>query len=152
MSSNCIFCKIIDKQIPSHILYEDEYIICILDAFPANVGHCLVIPKLHVENIFSLENNLGSKLFSKSIDVACALKNTFNVNDINIMQNNGSLAGQTVEHFHIHIIPRFENDNFIVSSSKTYEPLKLSHSKFEDVCLSLKNSLSRINEVNNIDM
>ena len=106
---NCIFCKIINKQIPSSVVYEDDDVIAFLDISQATIGHTLVVPKKHYENIFEL--NQDTTIMQVVIKVANALKDSLNVSDLNIVNNNGPLAGQTVNHFHIHLIPRYENDN-----------------------------------------
>ncbi len=111
MDKNCIFCKIINKEFDANIIYEDDYIIAFLDKFPSNIGHTLIVPKKHIKNIFELDTDTGSKIFSKAIDISNSLKNILGVDDINILQNNGSIAGQTVFHFHLHVIPRFKDDD-----------------------------------------
>ncbi len=121
MSNDCIFCKIINKEFDSNIIYEDDDIIALLDKFPSSLGHTLVVPKKHVTNIFELDKNTGSKIFSKAIDICNNLKSTLGIDNINILQNNGSLASQTVFHFHLHIIPRYENDNVNITWN-TVEP------------------------------
>lgn len=141
MLSDCIFCKIINKKVESYIIFEDNDMVCILDVFPANKGHILVIPKIHVVDIFSLEKSLGAKLFSKTTELAKCIKTTFGTNNINIIQNNGPIAGQSVNHFHIHIIPRFENDNFI-GIHQQYEPLQLDNKTFTELRDSIKINLS----------
>ncbi len=111
MDNNCIFCKIINKDFDSNIVYEDDEIIAFLDKFPSNFGHTLIVPKKHIENIFDMDYDLGATIFKKAIDISNALKKVLNVSDVNILQNNGVNAGQTVFHFHMHVIPRFENDD-----------------------------------------
>ena len=106
----CIFCKIINGEIPSYKVYEDENFLAFLDISQATIGHTLVIPKKHYENIFELPE--GSNIFSIVTKLAKAIKKATNVQGVNILNNNGEIAGQTVKHFHIHIIPRYENDDF----------------------------------------
>lgn len=110
MDKNCIFCKIINREIPGSILYEDEDFIVIFDKFPSKAGHTLVITKKHIESIYDMDSELASKLFVLVAKVAKELKSVLKCEGLNILQNNGSVAGQEVNHFHMHVIPRYEND------------------------------------------
>ena len=107
----CVFCKIISGEFPSYKIYEDDLCIAILDISQATIGHTLIIPKNHVQNIFELSEELASELFKRVVFVANKLKKNLDINDLNILNNNGALAGQTVMHYHIHLLPRTENDN-----------------------------------------
>ena len=107
---NCIFCKIIDGVIPSTVIYEDETSKVILDIAPAAKGHAILVLKEHVENVFELDPALAGKVFSVVPKVAAAIKETLGCDGLNILQNNGVAAGQTVFHFHIHFIPRWDDD------------------------------------------
>jgi len=107
---NCIFCKIIDGVIPSATIYEDENVKVILDIAPASKGHAILILKEHVENVFALPAELAGKVFAVVPKVAAAIKETLGCDGMNILQNNGVAAGQTVFHFHIHFIPRWDED------------------------------------------
>ena len=138
MSGSCIFCKIINGEIASNIIYEDKDFMVILDRFPANVGHTLIIPKVHVANIYELNETLASKLFMLALKVAKVMKDDFEVQGLNILQNNGELAGQTVFHFHMHLIPRTEGDKVEMK----WENLELSDKKFEEVTSLLKDKLT----------
>lgn len=104
----CIFCKIINGEIPCYKIYEDEKYLAFLDLSQATKGHTLVIPKKHYDNIFDLDEN--SDIFNIVIKISKALKKTLQIENINIINNSGSLAGQTINHFHIHLIPRYEGD------------------------------------------
>ena len=106
----CLFCKIINKEIPCYKVYEDDDFLAFLDISQATVGHTLVIPKKHYANIFELDDETASKLLIVVKNVANLLKNKLNLSAVNILNNSGELAGQTVHHLHIHIIPRYEND------------------------------------------
>lgn len=107
---NCIFCKIIKGDIPATVIYEDENAKVILDIAPAAKGHAILIAKEHVENVFALENELAGKIFAVVPKVAAAIRETLGCDGMNILQNNGVAAGQTVFHFHIHFIPRWNDD------------------------------------------
>lgn len=122
MKDNCIFCKIIDGQIPSTTVYEDAEFKAIMDISPANKGHVIVLVKEHVENIFELNDELAAKVFPVVSKVASAVKKTLKCDGINVLQNNGTAAGQTVFHLHVHIIPRYDGDNEILGwNTKSYE-------------------------------
>ena len=109
--SDCIFCKIIKGEIPSYTIFEDEYFKVILDRFPSSLGHTLIITKKHYDNIYKLDSVISEKLYPLAVNIANKLKNSLNCDGINILQNNEAAASQTVGHFHLHIIPRYENDN-----------------------------------------
>ena len=115
MSDNCIFCKIISGEIPSAVIYEDEEFKVILDRFPSSIGHALIMPKKHIENIFEMPIQKGGKLFELAVKIAPIIKKELNCDGINILQNNGEAAGQSVPHFHLHIIPRYKNDGVLSS-------------------------------------
>ena len=108
---NCIFCKLANGDIPTNTVYEDDYLRAIMDVSPANKGHIIILPKSHAANIFELEDCYIEKAFVLAKKIAAALKKLLNCDGVNILQNNGEAAGQTVFHFHVHIIPRYEGDN-----------------------------------------
>ncbi len=107
---NCIFCKIIAGEIPSATIYEDDKFKVILDRFPGNIGHALVLTKEHYSNIFEIDEDTAAELFRLAVKVAKNMKEVLGFEAMNVVQNNGSLAGQTVHHFHMHLIPRYEGD------------------------------------------
>jgi len=108
--SDCIFCKISEGQIPSTTLYEDNDFRVIFDVGPASKGHALILPKKHFDDVFSMDEETASKIFVVAVKVAKAMKEVLNFDGMNIVQNNGIIAGQTVFHFHMHLIPRYEGD------------------------------------------
>lgn len=110
MNSNCIFCKIIEGEIPSVSVYEDEDFKAILDVAPSARGHVIILPKKHAANIFELPDEYVSKVMVVAKKIAKAVKETYHCDGVNILQNNGEAAGQTVFHFHVHVIPRFKGD------------------------------------------
>lgn len=110
MSENCIFCKIANGEIPSATLYEDEDFRVILDLGPASKGHALILPKEHAANIFELPDDLAAKAIVLAKKIATTLKEGLHADGVNIVQNNGEVAGQTVFHFHMHLIPRYNGD------------------------------------------
>ena len=107
---NCIFCKIANGEIPSTTLYEDEDFRVILDMGPATRGHALLLPKEHYANLFELDDELAAKALVTAKKVAARMKDALGADGFNLVQNNGEVAGQTVFHFHMHLIPRYEND------------------------------------------
>lgn len=109
--SNCIFCKIANGEIPSKTLYEDQDVRVIFDISPASKGHAIIIPKQHVSDLFECPDELAAKLLPVAKKVGAALKEELSCDGVNILQNNGEAAGQTVFHLHIHIIPRYQNDS-----------------------------------------
>lgn len=114
-NQECIFCKIANGEIPSSTVYENSDFKVILDVAPAAKGHCLIIPREHFKDIYEIDADTAGKLFSLATEVARALKQELHCDGLNILQNNGAAAGQTVSHFHLHLIPRFEGDNVTMS-------------------------------------
>lgn len=109
--NNCIFCKIANGEIPSATIYEDEDFRVILDLSPASKGHALILPKEHYANLFELDDEVASKVLPVAKQVVTKMKEVLNCDGYNLVQNNGESAGQTVNHFHLHLIPRDEGDN-----------------------------------------
>lgn len=109
--NDCIFCLIANGDIPSATVYEDEYFRAILDISPAAKGHTLLLPKDHAADLFELPDELCEKALVTAKKIAKAVKEVTGADGVNILQNNGEAAGQTVRHFHIHIIPRMEGDH-----------------------------------------
>ena len=110
MDQNCIFCRILSGEIPSIVIYENEEFRVMLDRFPASKGHVLIIPKKHVESIYDIEPECAGRLFELATRFSTILKKTFGNDGLNIVQNNGKAAGQTVMHYHLHMIPRYKDD------------------------------------------
>ncbi|HEY5653982.1 MAG TPA: HIT family protein [Pontiella sp.] len=108
--SDCIFCKIIAKEVPAAVLYEDDDVLVFMDIGPIVKGHALVISKNHCDLVMETPDELLAKLHITAKRVAQAQMNSLRADGINIMQNNGAAAGQEVSHIHIHVIPRFNND------------------------------------------
>lgn len=108
---SCIFCKILKGEIPSCTIYEDDYVKVILNIAPAAKGHAILLVKEHAANIFELDAELAGKIFAVVPKVAAAIKAELGCDGMNILQNNGVEAGQTVFHLHIHFIPRWKEDS-----------------------------------------
>ena len=120
----CIFCKIINGDIPSKKIYEDEDILAILDISQATKGHTLVIPKKHFDNLLSIDDNEYLKVMKKVKDLAKVIVKAFDAKGCNILNNCNSVAGQSVMHFHVHIIPRYEENDLkleFTDHSKDYD-------------------------------
>jgi len=106
-----IFEKIVSREIPAHILYEDDQVISFLDISQATMGHTLICPKKAYQNIFEMPDDLLSHLMMVAKKLSIAIEKAFSISGLNLLSNNGQLAGQTVFHFHLHLIPRYkEND------------------------------------------
>ena len=108
---NCIFCKIAAGEIPSATLYEDDDFRVILDIEPASKGHALILPKEHYANLYELDDELAAKVLVLAKKMITKLTDIVGCDGYNVVQNNGKAAGQTVFHFHMHLIPRYENDD-----------------------------------------
>lgn len=115
--SDCIFCKIIDEEIPSHKVYEDENVIAFLDANPSSKGHTLVVPKNHVESIHKASGM--DYMWDALVKVSNAVEDAFDPEGLNISQNNGEVAGQEVFHLHFHVTPRYTGDEIDVSYNRS---------------------------------
>ncbi len=124
----CIFCKIIEGTIPSIKVYEDEHVLAFMDIAPATKGHVLLIPKNHCENIYDLTEVEASNLFAAAPRIANALKDEFKPAGMNLLQNNGAFAGQTVFHFHLNFIPRYnDSDGFQPTFEKDESAFTVEH-------------------------
>lgn len=126
---DCIFCKIANGDIPSKTIYEDEKFRVILDLGPATKGHALILPKDHADNLFELSEDTAGRAMTLAKKLATQMKEKLGADGFNLVQNNGSVAGQTVMHFHLHLIPRYENDGQHIS----WNPGKPSGEELEEI-------------------
>ena len=110
VKDDCIFCKLANGVFPTNKIYEDDEFTVILDAAPANKGHALILPKQHYANLFEIDDAVSAKVLPLAKKVAAALKEELECDGVNVVQNNGTAAGQTVVHFHVHVIPRYDTD------------------------------------------
>lgn len=117
MKEDCIFCKIIKGDIPSFTIYEDKLFKVILDRFPAVPGHALIIPKEHYKDIFELPEEVAQALYPLAKEMATRIKLAVDAEGMNIVQNNGEVAGQSVYHFHLHLVPRKAGDGITLNKS-----------------------------------
>ena len=108
--ANCIFCKIAKGEIPSKTLYEDERFRVILDLGPATKGHALILPKAHYADLYELPEELAGEAMKLAKKMAAKMTEKLKCEGFNLIQNNGDMAGQTVFHFHMHMIPRYQGD------------------------------------------
>jgi histidine triad (HIT) family protein len=108
---DCLFCKIVSKEIPAKIIYEDDKILAFLDIFPINKGHSIIIPKTHYQNLEGIPEGELSILYTIVKKVATLIHEKLGIGGYNILQNNFKPAGQVINHIHVHIIPRNEDDD-----------------------------------------
>ena len=106
----CIFCKIANGEIPSKTIFEDEQFRVILDLGPATKGHALILPKNHFANLYELPDETASDVMKLAKKMAVKMTEKLSCDGFNLVQNNGEIAGQTVFHYHLHLIPRYEGD------------------------------------------
>ena len=130
---NCIFCKIANGEIPSATLYEDDEFRVILDLGPASKGHALILPKSHAANIYELPDETAGKAMIRAKHMAAKMTDALKCDGYNIVQNNGEIAGQTVFHFHMHLIPRYQGDQVGI----TWKPGELSDKDREEILAKL---------------
>lgn len=135
---DCIFCKIVDGEIPSYKVYEDEFVLAFLDITQGTKGHTLVIPKKHVKNVYELDQETAQQVFAVVPKIANALKKAFNPIGLNIVNNNDQPL-QSVFHFHIHLIPRYEDDGMVLSTVNNYGKFEPEH--FTSLVNSIKENL-----------
>jgi len=136
LMENCLFCQIIEGKKPSHKIYEDENTYAFLDINPRNKGHTLVIPKKHRETFLDLKEKEINNLFQKIQKIAKAVKKATDAEGFNLLQNNKKAAGQIVDHVHVHIIPRYTEDN--VELKWRYKPEK---GEFEEIKKKIKEQI-----------
>ena len=107
---DCIFCKLANGIIPTNTIYEDDDFRVFMDAAPATKGHCLIVPKEHFDNLEEIDDAVAAKVLPLAKKIMKHLKEKLSWDGFNVMQNNGEVAGQTVFHFHMHLIPRYNDD------------------------------------------
>ena len=131
---NCIFCKLANGEIPTATLYEDEDFRVILDASPASKGHALILPKEHYANLYELDDEVAAKALVLAKKMITKLTDLLGCDGYNIVQNNGEAAGQTVFHFHMHLIPRYQGDGVEL----TWKPGSLTDEDRDEILAKLK--------------
>ncbi|MCQ2491478.1 MAG: HIT family protein [Lachnospiraceae bacterium] len=134
---DCIFCNLANGIWPAEAIYEDDKVKVILDAGPASKGHALILPKEHADDMFDLDEESAAHIFVVANKVAKAMKKTLNCDGMNILQNNGPIAGQTVFHFHLHLIPRYEGDGIAL----TWKPGSVTDEEKSEIIAEIKKGL-----------
>lgn len=137
MKDDCIFCKLANGVFPTNMIYEDDDFAVILDADPVSKGHALILPKEHAANIYELPDETAAKLFPLAKKLATKMTDVLSADGFNILQNNGETAGQTVFHFHMHLIPRFADASNNEGLLGFTHP-GLSEDEIKEICEKLK--------------
>lgn len=135
---NCIFCKLAAGDIPTNTVYEDDTFRVIMDANPATKGHSLIIPKDHFANLYEMDEKVAAKAMKLAKKMAVHMKEKLNCDGFNLLQNNEETAGQTVFHFHMHLIPRYQGDTVGI----TWTPGELSDQDKEEILSKVRAQLS----------
>ena len=133
---NCIFCKLANGVFPTNSIYEDENFNVILDASPATKGHALILPKEHYANMFEIDDDILAKAAKLAKKIMTHEKEILGCDGYNLVQNNGEAAGQTVFHFHMHLIPRYSDNN--ESKMINWKPNEFSDEEMKDICDKMK--------------
>ena len=129
MNNDCIFCKIANGEIPSRTIYEDEDFRVILDLGPATKGHALILPKEHYANLFELPEDTAAAAMKVAKKLSAKMVENLGADGLNLVQNNGEVAGQTVKHFHLHLIPRYKDDG----QNILWKPGEVSQDELEEI-------------------
>lgn len=132
----CIFCKIVNGEIPSYKVYEDEKVLAFLDISQVTKGHTLVIPKHHAESIFDLNDDLAAHLFKVTTILSKKMSEALHISNMNILNNSGSEAGQEVGHFHLHLIPIYNKGDL----KFIFEKHNYSTNEMHEIASKIKNS------------
>ncbi len=140
ISENCIFCDIVSRKQPAYIIYEDSEVMAFMDHAPVELGHVLVIPKDHFENIFEIDEERYQQVLRIARFASIAVKNFTGADGININQNNGRCANQRVMHYHVHVIPRFCSRNI------TWERKSASSDEMLDLSTGIAREMSAVIE------
>ena len=135
----CIFCRIIERKAPGYVVYEDDEVVAILDKYPINKGHILVMPKRHCRDIFEIPPGTLCKVMSVAKLMAKAVVNGLKADGVRLIQNNGSSAGQVVFHFHVHVIPYY-------GGGYRARRVELSEEEAMEVVSKVTEALRKINE------
>lgn len=137
IDQNCIFCKIANGEIPTNTVYEDDKFRVILDMGPGSRGHSLILPKEHFKDVTEITPEYAAEIFPLAAKIGTAMKKELGAAGFNVLQNNGEAAGQTVFHFHTHIIPRYEGGDVIVSRT----PGDPTGEELAEICAQIRKGL-----------
>lgn len=135
---NCIFCKIITGEIPSNTIYEDDEFKVVLDVSPASKGHALILPKNHYADLYEIDENVAADAMKLAKKLAIHMTDVLKCDGFNLVQNNHEVAGQTVFHFHMHLIPRYNGDTVGI----TWKPGELTDEDKEEILSKVKAQLA----------
>lgn len=135
---NCIFCKIINKQIPSSVVYEDNDVVAFLDISQATKGHTLVLPKKHYSNLLEIEDEVLAKIIKVAKTIAISMQDSLGAQGFNLVNNCNEVAGQSVMHFHLHIIPRYDHEEFVIAPKENNNKFYL-----KEIQEQIKNGLAK---------
>jgi len=127
--SDCIFCKIVSKEIPPDIVYENEMVMAFLDNNPISLGHVLIVPKKHYENIYDISEDYLKELIAVAKKISLVYRKVFEISDLNLIHNAGKNGQQVVFHFHLHLIPRKEGDG-VDFDNKKFPELREKYDEF----------------------
>ena len=127
--ADCIFCKLANGEIPTNSIYEDDDFKVILDASPATKGHALILPKEHFDNLYEVDDEVAAKIMPLAKKLAKHMKEKLHCDGVNVLQNNEEAAGQTVFHLHVHLVPRYANENAILE----WNHLELSDDEMKSI-------------------
>jgi histidine triad (HIT) family protein len=137
--SNCVFCRIVARQIPATVVHEDERTLAFMDLGQVNPGHVLVAAKAHLENVFELEAEQAAAVAKTMVRVARAIRDAFAPQGLSVYQANGAAAGQTVFHYHVHLVPRYQGDGMALTWPVKNPPRE----KLEEAAAKIRASMPR---------
>ena len=137
IDQDCIFCKIANGEIPTNTVYEDDKFRVILDMGPGSRGHSLILPKEHFKDVTEITPEYAAEVLPLAAKIGAAMKSQLGAAGFNVLQNNGEAAGQTVFHFHVHIIPRYEGGAKIV----TWTPGDPTGEELAQICEQIRKGL-----------
>jgi histidine triad (HIT) family protein len=140
-SEDCPFCRMGRHELDHVAVLEDEDVLAVMDLYPATSGHVLILPKQHIENIYDLPEDLGARIMTTAIRVAKGIKETLSQDGLNLIQANEAAGGQTVSHFHLHIVPRYKGDSVVLQFGHGNTPEKIG--ELERIASLLKSGLSQ---------
>jgi len=135
--SDCVFCRIVARQIPATVVHEDEHTLAFMDLGQVNPGHVLVAVKKHAENLYALDDAQAGAVLRAAARVARAIRDAFTPQGLSVYQANGKVAGQTVFHYHVHLVPRFEGDGMALTWPVKNPPRE----KLEEYAAKIRGSL-----------
>ena len=137
--SHCVFCRIVAREIPATVVHEDEHTLAFMDLGQVNPGHVLIAVRAHAENVFALEARQAAAVSAAMLKVARAIRDAFQPEGLSVYQANGKAAGQTVFHYHVHLVPRHEGDGMALTWPVKNPPRE----KLEEAAAKLRASMPR---------